>query len=81
MGSKGCHFGQFGTINARYNSCFYSDLINLGNQSKMIEKSLFAIFDLLLGAMSVNLYFSWRVGVNFFKKKTNFEDFFFFIFL
>ena len=67
-GFKDCHFGhfdQFGTINARYNSRYYrvsGDLIRLINRSKLVERSLFAIIDLLQGTKSIFLYFIWRVG-------------------
>ena len=33
------------------------DLIRLRNRSKLVEESLFAIIDLLLGANSITLYF------------------------
>ena len=62
---KDCHFDQFGTINARYNSRYQrvsGDLIRLRNCFKLIERSSFAIIDLLQGTKSILLYFIWRVG-------------------
>ena len=38
------------------------DLIRLRNRSKLVERSLFAIIDLLQGTKSILLYFLWRVG-------------------
>ena len=67
MGFKDSHFGhfdQFKTINARYNSRYErvsGDLIRLRNRSKLVERSLFAIIDLLQRAKSIVLYFIWRV--------------------
>ena len=67
-GFKDCHFGhfeQFGTINARYNSRYKrvsGDLIRLIKRSKLVERSSFAIIDLLQGTKSLFLYFIWRVG-------------------
>ena len=64
MGFKDCHFGQFGTINPRYISRYYrvsGDLNRLRNCSKLVERSLFAITDLLQGAKFILLYFKWRV--------------------
>ena len=49
---KDCHFGHFGTINARYISRYYSvsgDLICLKNPT-------------LYGVYFCNLHFIWRVG-------------------
>ena len=71
LGYKNCHFGQFGTINERYILRFQrisGDLSRLRNLSKLIEGSLFAVIDLLLGAKFLNLYFIWRVGDDFDKK-------------
>ena len=56
-GFKDCHFG---TINARYISRYY--LIRPRNRSKLVERSLFAIIDLLQGAKFIFLYFIWRVA-------------------
>ena len=39
-----------------------NDLIRLRNRSKLVERSLFAIIDLLQGAKFFVLYFIWRVG-------------------
>ena len=64
-GFTDCHFGQFGTINARYISRYYrviGELIRLKNRSKLVERSLFAIIDLLQGAKSIVLCLLWRVG-------------------
>ena len=64
-GFKDCHFGQLGTINARYISRYYRvsrDLIRLINRSKLVERRLFAIIDLLQGTKYIFLYFIWRVG-------------------
>ena len=50
--------------NARYNSRYErvsGDLIRLRNRSKLVERSLFAIIDLLQRAKSIVLYFIWRV--------------------
>ena len=58
-------FCQFGTIKARYISRYYrlsGDLILLRNRSKLVEESLLAIIDFLLGAKSFTLCFLWRVG-------------------
>ena len=38
------------------------NLIRLINCSKLVERSLFAIIDLLQGTKSIFLYFIWRVG-------------------
>ena len=68
---KDCHFGQFGTINARYNSQYQrvsGDLIRLRNCSKLVEGSLFAIIDLLLAMKFVLMYIIGRVGDGFLKK-------------
>ena len=44
------------------------DLISHRNLSKLVEGSLFAIIDLLLGAKFIALYLIWRVGDDFHKK-------------
>ena len=70
-GFKDCHFGQFGTINARYISRYYSvsgNLIRLRNRCKLVKRSLFTIIDLLQEAKSILLYFIWRVGDDIHKK-------------
>ena len=59
------HFDQFGTDSARYISRYQrvsGDLIRLRNRSKLVEGSLFAIIDLLLGAKFITLFYIWRVG-------------------
>ena len=77
-GFKDCHFGhfdQFGTINARYNSRYQrvsGDLIRLINHSKLVERGLFVIIDLLQGTKSIFLYLIWRVGWWFSQKISNF---------
>ena len=38
------------------------DLIHLRNRSKLVERSLFAIIDLLQGAKYILLLSIWRVG-------------------
>ena len=67
--------------NARYISRFKrvsGDLIRLRNQSKLVERSLFAIIDLLQGAKSILWYFIWFVGgwfsykISIFRKKISF---------
>ena len=58
------NLGQL-TINARYNSRYKrvsGDLILLRNCSKLVERSLFAIADLLQGVKSNLLHFIWLVG-------------------
>ena len=78
-GFKDCHFGhsdQFGTINARYNSRYFRvsrDLIRLINRSKLVERSLFAIIDLIQVTKSIFLYFIWHVGGWFSFKNSNFR--------
>ena len=70
-GFNDCHFGQFGTISARYISRIervIGDLIHLRNSSKLVDGKIFAIIVLLLGAKSITLYFIWRVGGWFSKK-------------
>ena len=60
--------------NARYNSRFKrvsGDLIRLRNQSKLVERSLFAIIDLLQGAKSILWYLIWFVGGWFSYKVSN----------
>ena len=52
---KDCDFGQFGTINGRY-------IIRPRNCSKLVQRSLFPIIDLLIGAKSITSFFIWRVG-------------------
>ena len=56
-GFKECHFGQFGTINARYISRYKrsvnGNLIRLRNWSKLVEGRLISIINLLLGANSI----------------------------
>ena len=44
------------------------DFIRLRNRSKLVERSLFAINELLQGAKSIRLYFIWRVGDDFHEK-------------
>ena len=82
-GSKDCHFGQFGTNNARYNSRYLrvsGELIHLRNRFKLVKRSLFAIIGLLQGAKFILLDFIWRVGDGFSKKKnSNFRKLVFFI--
>ena len=63
-----CHFAQFGTINSRYSSHVNRDLVSPLICSKLIERSLFAITDLLLGAKPITLYFIWSVGRWFLQK-------------
>ena len=61
---KDCHFGQFGTINARYISRYKrvsGDLIRLRSRSKLVKGNLFGIIDVLLGAKFAILYLTWRV--------------------
>ena len=36
--------------------------MRLRNRSKLVEKSLFVMIDLLQGAKFILLYFIWRVG-------------------
>ena len=57
------------------------DLIRLRNRSKLVERSLFAIIDMLLEAKFITLYFIWRMDMIFTKKFQIFLQFFFFIFL
>ena len=86
-GFKDCHFGhfdQFGTINARYNSRYQrvsGDLIRLINRSKLVERNLFAIIDLLQWTKILFLYFILRVGGWFSQKNSNFRKNFHLIFL
>ena len=76
-GFKDCHFDQLGTINARDISRYSrvsGELIRLRNRSKLVERSLFAIIDLLQGAKSILLCSIWRVGGWFlFLKNSNFR--------
>ena len=68
---KDSHFGQVGTINARYNSHYYrviGDLICYRNRSKLVEGSLFAAIYLLLVMKYMTLYLIWIVGYDFHKK-------------
>ena len=51
----------FRTINA-------CNLIRLRNRSKLIERSLYVIVDLLIGAKTILLYCIWRVGIVFITK-------------
>ena len=44
------------------------DLIRLISRSKLVERSLFAIIDLLQGTKSIFLYFILRMGDDFHKK-------------
>ena len=55
------------------------DLIRLLNRSKLVERSLFAIIDLLQGTKSHFLYFIWRVGKEFYKNFKILEKNFHFI--
>ena len=77
-GLKDCHFGDFdqlGTINARYNSRYQGvsrDLIRLRKRSKLVERSLFAIIDLLHGAKSIVLILYGVWGDNFHRNLFNF---------
>ena len=88
MRFKDCHFGQFGTINARYISRYYrvsGELIPLRNRSKLVERSLFAVINLLQGAKSISfvIYMSCG-GMIFMEKNFKFQKknfFFTFIFL
>ena len=60
-GFKDCDFGQFGQfwpILTRERKF----LIGLRNRSKLVQRSLFAINDLLIGTKSITLYFIGRVG-------------------
>ena len=41
-------------------------------RSKMVERRLFAIIDLLQGANAIFLYFIWRVGELFLRKVSSF---------
>ena len=53
------------------------DLIRLINRSKLVERSLFAIIDLLLqGAKSILLYLYGVWGDKFLKKSSNVRNFF-----
>ena len=59
-GFKDCLFGQFATVNAQYNSRYQrvsGNLIRLRNFSELVEGSLFATNDLLLGAKPITLCF------------------------
>ena len=67
-GFKNCHFGEFGTINVR----FAIDLIRLRNRSKLVQSSLYAITNLLIGAKSITLFLVWRVGGIFLQKNLSF---------
>ena len=49
------------------------DLTRLRNRSKSVERSLFAIIDLLQAAKSIVLYFLWRVGDDFHQKIFKFQ--------
>ena len=49
------------------------NLIRRINRFKLVERSLFAIIDLLQGAKSNFLYFIWRVG-GWFKKNQILEE-------
>ena len=65
MGFKDAILGKFGTIKARYISRYLrvsGDLIRLRNSSKLVQKSLYAIIGIIIGAKSIFLYFIWRVG-------------------
>ena len=60
----------------RYISCcerVRRDLNCLRNCSKMVERSLFVIIDLLLEAKFIVLNFIWRVGDDFKKKISSFR--------
>ena len=50
------------------------DLIRLRNRCKLVERSLFAIIDLLQGAKTILLNFIWRVGGRFSLKNSNFRE-------
>ena len=70
-GFKDCHFGQFGTINARYISLYQrvsGMLIPLRNRSKLVERSLFSTIDLLQGAKSIFCTLNGVWGDDFHKK-------------
>ena len=47
---------------AIYFALLSGDLIRQKNRSKLVEGSLFAIIDLLLGTKFITLYLIWRVG-------------------
>ena len=51
----------------------FCSIIRLKNHSKLVEGSLFAIIDLLLGAKFINLYFIGRAGGYHFHKKSQIE--------
>ena len=65
LGLEDCQFGQIGTIKARRNNPArrnLGEIIRLRNRSKLVERSLFVIIDLLQGAKSILLCFIRRVG-------------------
>ena len=39
-----------------------ADLIRRGNRSKLAERSLLVVIDLLIGAKSILLYLIWHLG-------------------
>ena len=53
--------------------CASGDLIHLRNRSKLVQGSLYAIIDLLIGAKSITLYLIWRLGACFHKKRSSFK--------
>ena len=65
MGAQKLPFWSIWEINARYISCYSSvsgELIRLRNRPNLVDRSLFAIIDLLQGAKFIFLHFKWRVG-------------------
>ena len=54
-------------------------LFRLINRSKLVERSLFALIDLLQETKSIFLYFIWRVGDDFHKKFQILEEKIYFI--
>ena len=50
-------------------------MLGVRNCSKLIERNLFTIIDLLPGAKSILLYVIWRVGDDFHKKISNLNVF------
>ena len=75
-GFDDCHFGQFGTINARYIFWLLPHKQRFDpriNRSKFVEGRLFALIDLLLGAKSIFFYFIWRMVVRIFTNFLKFE--------
>ena len=73
-GFKNCHFGHFGTSNARYtsrNQRVSGHLFRLRNVSTLVEGSLYNFIDFLLGAKSLTMYFIC-VGDDFHKEISTF---------